>query len=149
MEETRLNKLLSDAGLCSRREADRFIEMGRVTVNGTPAEVGQKVAPSDIVMLDDVRVDFKDAQGDTHRGMGKTRSLIFGGKDAVKEKKAKQTDTVSPVVTGKKKSPSAGKLRPGKYVKYNKYAAARKAAKSGEDGSNAAERKQTERRTRQ
>ena len=41
--EIRLNKLLSDAGLCSRREADKFIEMGRVTVNGKQPEVGQKV----------------------------------------------------------------------------------------------------------
>ena len=32
--EVRLNKLISDSGLCSRREADKFIEEGRVTVNG-------------------------------------------------------------------------------------------------------------------
>lgn len=126
MEEIRLNKLLSDAGLCSRRDADRFIEAGRVNVNGKPAEVGQKVTASDIVMLDDVRVDFKDAQEYSHKSMSKTRSLIFGSKDAVKEKRTKPA--------GKKKS-SSGKLRPGKYVKYNKYAAARKAAKRDEDSS--------------
>ena len=33
--EVRLNKLISDSGLCSRREADKFIEEGRVTVNGS------------------------------------------------------------------------------------------------------------------
>ena len=43
MEEIRLNKLMSDSGLCSRREADKFIEMGRVTVNGKQPQVGQKV----------------------------------------------------------------------------------------------------------
>ena len=60
--EIRLNKLLSDAGLCSRREADKFIEMGRVTVNGKQPEVGQKVSKADIVMLDDIKVNFSQAQ---------------------------------------------------------------------------------------
>ena len=36
MEEIRLNKYLSDAGVCSRREADRLIESGQVLVNGVP-----------------------------------------------------------------------------------------------------------------
>lgn len=39
----RLNKYLSEAGICSRREADRLIEMGKVLVDGRPAFVGQKV----------------------------------------------------------------------------------------------------------
>lgn len=49
MEEIRLNKLMSDSGLCSRREADKFIEMGRVTVNGKQPQVGQKVTENDEV----------------------------------------------------------------------------------------------------
>ena len=40
--EVRLNKLISDSGLCSRREADKFIEEGRVTVNGSLPQVGQE-----------------------------------------------------------------------------------------------------------
>ena len=39
----RLNKYLSDAGVCSRREADRLIESGRVTVDGIRAVPGMKV----------------------------------------------------------------------------------------------------------
>ena len=39
----RLNKYLSDAGVCSRREADRLIEKGMVTVDGQPAVPGMKV----------------------------------------------------------------------------------------------------------
>ena len=54
--EVRLNKLISDSGLCSRREADKFIEEGRVTVNGSLPQVGQKVTEGDIVMLDDIQV---------------------------------------------------------------------------------------------
>ena len=41
--EIRLNKYLSDAGVCSRREADRLIESGKVTVDGKRAEMGMKV----------------------------------------------------------------------------------------------------------
>jgi len=39
----RLNKYLSDAGICSRREADRLIEAGKITIDGHPAVMGQKV----------------------------------------------------------------------------------------------------------
>ncbi|MBQ9815360.1 MAG: pseudouridine synthase [Lachnospiraceae bacterium] len=48
-EGIRLNKYLSDAGFCSRREADRLIEAGRVTINGRPTQMGQKVLPGDVV----------------------------------------------------------------------------------------------------
>ena len=43
MMEERLNKLLSAMGVCSRREADRLIESGKVLVDGVPAKMGQKV----------------------------------------------------------------------------------------------------------
>jgi 23S rRNA pseudouridine2604 synthase len=48
----RLNKYISETGVCSRREADAWIVAGRVTVNGLRAELGTKVGESD-----DVRVD--------------------------------------------------------------------------------------------
>jgi 23S rRNA pseudouridine2604 synthase len=51
-EEIRLNKFISEKGLCSRREADKLIEQRRVTINGTIAETGTKVFPSDEVRLD-------------------------------------------------------------------------------------------------
>lgn len=128
--EIRLNKLLSDAGYCSRREADKFIEMGRVTVNGKQPEVGQKVSKTDIVVLDDIKVNFNQSQVHARTGAGKTQNLIFGEPDVKAEKKEKVVEISVPAE--KKKTPgSDNKLRPGKYVKYNKYAAARKAAKSG------------------
>lgn len=52
MEEIRLNKFLSEMGVCSRREADRFVESGRVLVNGKPAELGQKIRETDEITLD-------------------------------------------------------------------------------------------------
>ncbi|MFQ9516106.1 MAG: pseudouridine synthase [Eubacterium sp.] len=51
-EEIRLNKFLSDAGFCSRREADRLIEQGKVIVNEKVAVMGQKVTSNDVVKVD-------------------------------------------------------------------------------------------------
>ena len=51
-ELTRLNKRMAELGLCSRREADAWIEQGWVLVNGRPAEMGVKVGPNDKVEID-------------------------------------------------------------------------------------------------
>ena len=60
--EIRLNKFLSDAGVCSRREADRLIESGQVTVDGKRAETGMKVTEANIVRVGkkEVRPKGKD-----------------------------------------------------------------------------------------
>lgn len=50
-EPVRLNKYLSEAGVCSRREADRLIESGRVTVDGKLAEKGIKIMPGQVVRV--------------------------------------------------------------------------------------------------
>jgi len=55
----RLNKYISETGVCSRREADKWIEAGRVTLNGAPATLGHKVAEGDEVRIDGNRVDAK------------------------------------------------------------------------------------------
>ena len=52
MELTRINKYLSEAGFCSRREADKLIEQGRVTINNKVPAMGTKVAPGDVVQVD-------------------------------------------------------------------------------------------------
>ena len=53
MEEqlVRINKYLSESGFCSRREADRLLEEGRITINGKTPELGTKVAPGDEVRV--------------------------------------------------------------------------------------------------
>ncbi|RKE90892.1 23S rRNA pseudouridine(2604) synthase RluF [Ichthyenterobacterium magnum] len=48
----RINKFLSEVGYCSRREADRLIDAGRVTINGVVPEMGTKIAPNDEVHVD-------------------------------------------------------------------------------------------------
>ena len=47
-----LNKYISETGICSRREADKLIEAGRVSLNGTIAKKGNRVSANDIVLLD-------------------------------------------------------------------------------------------------
>ena len=53
MEEnlTRINKFLSETGFCSRREADKLIEQGLVTINGIITEMGTKISPNDEVRV--------------------------------------------------------------------------------------------------
>jgi len=48
----RLNKFISETGICSRREADRWIGEGRVAVNGRPATLGTQVEAGDAVTVD-------------------------------------------------------------------------------------------------
>lgn len=48
-QPTRLNKFISESGICSRREADRYIEQGNVKINGKRASIGDQVYPGDIV----------------------------------------------------------------------------------------------------
>lgn len=55
----RINKFLSEAGVCSRREADRLIGDGRLTVNGLTAVSGQKVSTYDRICLDGRQVFLK------------------------------------------------------------------------------------------
>ena len=50
--ETRINKYLSEVGFCSRREADRLLEQGRITINGKKPELGTKVADADEICVD-------------------------------------------------------------------------------------------------
>ena len=54
MEEnlTRINKFLSETGYCSRREADKLLEDGRITINGIIPEMGTKVSSQDEVRVD-------------------------------------------------------------------------------------------------
>ena len=58
-EKIRLNKYLSEAGICSRRQADRLVEEGRVLVDGQPALMGQKVSADQEILVDGRRAGGK------------------------------------------------------------------------------------------
>ncbi len=53
MEQKRLNKAISETGFCSRREADRLIESGKVKVNGEVAGLGVQVTEKDEIKIDE------------------------------------------------------------------------------------------------
>jgi len=55
-----LNKYISDTGICSRREAEKFIVAGRVKINGTIAVLGNRVREGDEVLLDNKPVKAKE-----------------------------------------------------------------------------------------
>lgn len=136
----RLNKLMSDCGLCSRREADKFIEMGRVTVNGQQPTIGQKVTDEDIVLVDGEQIRMgKHSKAGTIRALGsvKLQNLVDGVDDRhprVKNVKPSGPRSSRPSASARGEH-SMGERREH-FGRYNKYAAARKAAKErGEEGS--------------
>jgi 23S rRNA pseudouridine2604 synthase len=58
----RLNKYISETGICSRREADKWIEAGRVTCNGQPAALGTQVQGGDEIRVDGELIGAKKPQ---------------------------------------------------------------------------------------
>ena len=58
--KVRINKFLSQAGFCSRREADQYITDGRVTINGIVAEMGTKISLDDIIAVDGEKISKKN-----------------------------------------------------------------------------------------
>ena len=59
----RLNKYISETGACSRREADKWIEAGRVTCNGEVAALGTRVGDGDEVRVDGKLIGIKKRHG--------------------------------------------------------------------------------------
>ncbi|NKQ21405.1 23S rRNA pseudouridine(2604) synthase RluF [Brevibacillus laterosporus] len=57
----RINKFISETGYCSRREADKLVEAGRVTINGVVAELGSQADGGDDVKIDGKALGIKKA----------------------------------------------------------------------------------------
>ena len=77
----RLNKHISESGICSRREADAWIAAGRVTVNGAPAALGTQVKEGD-----DVRVDGQPLparRADVYIALNKPRGITCATESAI------------------------------------------------------------------
>ena len=59
MEKIRIQKIMSDSGVCSRRKAEEYISEGRVKVNGRPCKLGDKaLAGKDIITLDGEKMNM-------------------------------------------------------------------------------------------
>ena len=68
---TRLNKFISESGICSRREADRYIAEGSVLLNGKPAQVGDQVRPGDKVSVNGHKLEPKQAENEVYIAFNK------------------------------------------------------------------------------
>lgn len=72
----RLNKFISDSGLCSRREADRYIELGQVLVNGKRAKIGDLVNTKDEVLVKGLLVEPKTEEDFVILALNKPRGVV-------------------------------------------------------------------------
>lgn len=81
----RLNKYISESGYCSRREADRFIESGNVTINGKRAEVGTQVAPGDVVKVNGNLIEAADESSFVYLAFNKPPGIISTTDTAIKD----------------------------------------------------------------
>lgn len=77
MEKMRVQKIIADAGLCSRRKAEELVAQGRVKVNGHPALTGQKVDPQkDLITVDGQRVYYNRKRAHVYLMMNKPRGYL-------------------------------------------------------------------------
>ncbi|WP_311083096.1 pseudouridine synthase [Paenibacillus polymyxa] len=58
----RINKYISETGFCSRRETNRLIAAGRITINGIVCEAGAEVEPQDIVLIDGEAIPLNSSE---------------------------------------------------------------------------------------
>ena len=73
---TRINKYLSEVGYCSRREADRLILEGKVTINGKIPEIGAKVEESDQVEVKGQRIEKSTRQKNIYLAFNKPVGIV-------------------------------------------------------------------------
>lgn len=76
MEKTRLNKYLSELGICSRREADRLLEAGKIQVNGQIAVMGVKVNDQDKIIVDGQEISREKKVPDILLAFHKPRGIV-------------------------------------------------------------------------
>ena len=73
---TRINKYLSEVGYCSRREADRLIKEGKVTINGKVSEIGTKVDEGNQVEVEGKRIEKSTKQKNIYLVFNKPVGIV-------------------------------------------------------------------------
>lgn len=76
MEKIRIQKLLSDAGYCSRRRAEALIAAGKVRCNGHPVRLGDKAAKTDLITVNGERVDIPKRAAHRYIMLNKPRGYV-------------------------------------------------------------------------
>ena len=81
-EGERIQKVLADAGVASRRKIEEMVVQGRITVNGHKAAIGMKIHPKrDVVAIDGVRVDLREKKRLWYLALNKPRGYVTTSED--------------------------------------------------------------------
>lgn len=87
MKEERIQKVMAEAGLCSRRAAESIIEEGRVKKNGNPVKLGDKMDPAkDILSVDGQRINLPRRREYIYLMLYKPRGYVTTAKDELGRK---------------------------------------------------------------
>lgn len=82
MEKIRIQKIIADSGVCSRRKAEELIQKGRVKVNGHVALIGQKLNPvADLITIDGQEVVYNKKRENVYLIMNKPRGYLTSMSD--------------------------------------------------------------------
>ena len=84
-QSTRLNKYISESGICSRREADRYIEQGNVFLNGKRATIGDQVVPGDVVKVNGQVIEPRDAEDLVFIALNKPVGIVSTTEDGERD----------------------------------------------------------------
>lgn len=86
MEKIRIQKIMSDAGVCSRRKAEELISQGRVKVNGHVVSLGDKAGGRDVITLDGERIDIPKKKKKLYIMLNKPREYVTTMSDELDRK---------------------------------------------------------------
>jgi len=86
MEKIRLQKILSESGICSRRKAEELINSGRVIVNGKPAKLGDKANDKDVILVDGERLKYTKKRKKLYIMLNKPRGYVTTMSDELDRK---------------------------------------------------------------
>ena len=81
----RLNKYISESGICSRREADRYIEQGNVFLNGKRATIGDQVNPGDVVKVNGQLIEPREAEDLVFIALNKPVGIVSTTEDSERD----------------------------------------------------------------
>ncbi|MEQ4454150.1 23S rRNA pseudouridine(2604) synthase RluF [Kosakonia sacchari] len=84
-QSTRLNKYISESGICSRREADRYIEQGNVFINGKRAGIGDQVVAGDVVKVNGQLIEPRDDEDLVFIALNKPVGIVSTTEDGEKD----------------------------------------------------------------
>ncbi|WP_342322673.1 23S rRNA pseudouridine(2604) synthase RluF [Kosakonia sp. BYX6] len=84
-QSTRLNKYISESGICSRREADRYIEQGNVFINGKRAGIGDQVVAGDVVKVNGQLIEPRNEEDLVFIALNKPVGIVSTTEDGEKD----------------------------------------------------------------